>query len=91
MRLPSIDPSPLAVFLGEGAALRRGQDVQHRFRRAASFTPSGVTTMGRLMRIGCAHASINSSSEVADLRVPIPIGRALLPQQLARGDAHARG
>ena len=28
--------------------------ADHRFRRTASLTPFGVTTIGRLMRIGCA-------------------------------------
>ena len=44
----------LAVFLDESAALRAGQNFQHDSDGRHSRTPSGVTTIGRLIRTGCA-------------------------------------
>ena len=54
----------LAVLFRERAALRIGENIQHRFRTGGRASrPCRVTTIGRLMRMGCAiMASISASS-----------------------------
>ena len=57
-----------------------------------SLTPFGVTTIGRLIRIGCAIMA-SSKLVVGQGRVVEPelgIGRALLAQQRTQRKAHAR-
>ena len=67
-----------AVLLGERAALRGGQKSSTASEGRQSFTPSGVTTMGRLIRMGCAIiASINwSSLKVGIVQAQRVVGRA---------------
>ena len=65
------------------ADVRIGQNVEHGLRRPANLTPVGVTTIGRLIRIGCA--IMKSSSCVVGpfgiVEAEFGVGRALLAQQ----------
>ena len=77
----------LAVLLGErarAAAWARISSTASDGRQ--SFTPSGVTTIGRLIRIGCAIIA-SSKCVIRQRRVAeaqLGVGRALLAQQRAR-------
>ena len=44
-----------AVLLDEAADVGIRQEIEHRFGGPQSLAPFGVTTIGRLIRIGCAN------------------------------------
>ena len=87
-RLPpastTASPSSLvkAPRCGSGRMSSTASDGRH------SFTPSGVTTIGRLMRIGCAIMASSSASSAQGriVEAQLVVGRSLAAQQLA----HAR-
>ncbi len=55
-----------AVLLGKRTLVGVGQNVEHNLGRPANRVPSGATTKGRLMRIGCSSIASSSSSSLRD-------------------------